>query len=435
MVPWVMRALPLLLAVLFSACRSGAALSGLQDLALPTDQRSVVILISIDGWRYDYFDRFRPPVLTRLASTGIRASGLIPQFPSKTFPNHYTIVTGLRLAHHGIVSNNMVSPEIPGRFSMSNRDAVQDARWWGGEPIWNTAERQGRIAAAMFWPGSEAPVNGRHATFWMPYEDSLPHRDRVNKVLEWLALKTEKRPAFMTLYLSDVDNAGHKIGPELKDDTELRDAISKVDTTLGELVAGVEALGVGGEVNYVIVSDHGMSQLSADRMIRLDDYVDPSKVDVIDAGPVLAIAPRDGDTEGLYRALAGKHPRMKVYRKADLPQRFELRDSPRVQPIMAIADDGWYITTKNEMEKWAASGTVAGGAHGYDPANRSMHGLFIATGPGVIGGGRVVDAFENIHVYDFMCALLGIQPAANDGDPRVTRRLLRAAGAPADQTR
>jgi predicted AlkP superfamily pyrophosphatase or phosphodiesterase len=423
--PSVNRALVLLLTFLLTACRSGAPASGLSGPAQTTTSRPIVILVSLDGWRHDYFDRFQPPNLERLASSGVRASGLIPQFPSKTFPNHYTIVTGLRLANHGIVSNNIVSPEIPGRFSMSNRDAVRDPRWWGGEPIWNTAERQGRIAAAMFWPGSEAPVNGRYATYWLPYEDLLPHRNRVNKVLEWLALPPEKRPSFVTLYLSDVDNAGHKVGPEAKDNTEVGDAVQKVDATLGELVAGVEALGLQALVNYVIVSDHGMSQLSPDRMIRLDDYIDTSKFDVIDAGPVLAIAPKDGDVEGLYRALARKHPRMAVYRKADLPRRFELSESPRVLPIMAIADDGWYITTKREMERWATSGTSSGGAHGYDPANRSMHGLFIASGPGVRGGGRVVGAFENIHVYDFMCALLGIQPARNDGDPRVTRKLLR----------
>jgi predicted AlkP superfamily pyrophosphatase or phosphodiesterase len=421
-----MRALAsVLLAILLSACRSGAFLSGLPESVQTTAKRPIVVLVSLDGWRHDYFERFQPAALMRLASTGVRASGLIPQFPSKTFPNHYTIVTGLRLANHGIVSNNMVTAEIPGRFTMSNRDAVRDPRWWGGEPIWNTAERQGRVAAAMFWPGSEAPVNGRYATYWMPYEDPLPHRDRVNKVLEWLALPQEKRPSFVTLYFSDVDNAGHKVGPEAKDNTEVRDAVQKVDVTMGELVAGVEALGLGASVNYVIVSDHGMSQLSPDRMIRLDDYIETAKFDVVDAGPVLAIAPKDGDVEGLYRALANKHPRMAVYRKADLPRRFRLHDSPRVQPIMAIADDGWYIATKREMDRWATSGTSAGGTHGYDPAYRSMHGLFIASGPGVKGDGRVVDAFENIHVYDFMCALLEIQPARNDGDPRVTKKLLR----------
>ena len=419
------RALTLLLAIALSACRSGASLSGLSESAQPTANRPIVILVSIDGWRYDYFDRFQPPALMRLASNGVRAAGLIPQFPSKTFPNHYTIVTGLRLAHHGIVSNNMASPDIPERFSMSSRDAVRDARWWGGEPIWNTVERQGGVAAAMFWPGSEAPVNGRYATYWMPYEDLLPHRDRVNKVLEWLALPAAKRPRFLTLYLSDVDNAGHKVGPEAKDSTEVRDAVRKVDATVGELVAGVEGLGLGALVNYVILSDHGMSQLSPDRIIRLDDYIDTAKFDVMDAGPVLAIAPKDGDVEGLYRALKSKHPRMAVFRKADLPRRFQLRESPRVQPIMAIADDGWYITTKHEMERWAASGTSPGGAHGYDPANRSMHGLFIASGPGVRRDGQVVAAFENIHVYDFMCVLLGIQPAKNDGDPRVAKKLLR----------
>ena len=147
----------------------------------------------------DYLDRLAPPTLSRLAANGVRAEGLIPQFPSKTFPNHYTIVTGLTLAHHGIVSNNMRAPDIPGEFSMSNRDVLADPRWWGGEPIWNTAEKQGRRAGAMFWPGSETVIGGRQATFWTPFDDGLPNSERVNTVLGWLRLPEEERPSFVTL--------------------------------------------------------------------------------------------------------------------------------------------------------------------------------------------------------------------------------------------
>ena len=384
-----------------------------------------MVLVSIDGFRHDYFDRFKPPTLTKLAQSGVRSRGLVPQFPSKTFPNHYTIVTGMRLGRHGIVSNNMVARGFEEKFSMSNRAAVRDARWWGGEPIWNTVEKQGGIAAAMFWPGSEAPINGRQPTFWVPFDDSLPRKDRAARIVEWLGLPEGRRPRFLTLYFSDVDHAGHDVGPEPADETTLRASVLGVDEALGELVRGVELLGLEKRVNYVIVSDHGMSQLSADRTIRLDDYIDTSRYTVVDSGAAVAIAPKDGDAEFLYRALAGRHPHMKVYRNAEIPKEYGLAGHPRVPAIFAVIDDGWYAVSKNELDRWQRTGDSPGGAHGYDPRSKSMHGLFVANGPGVRGGGRLVDPFENIHIYDFMCALLGIDPAPNDGDDAVTRDLLR----------
>ena len=248
----------------------------------------------------DYLDRYAPPNLLKLAGEGVRADGLIPQFPSKTFPNHYTIVTGLTLAHHGIVSNNMKAPDIPGEFSMSNRDVQNDSRWWGGEPIWNTAEKQGLKSAAMFWPGSEVIIGGRRGTYWTPYQDDLPHLQRLTRILGWLKLPEAERPSFLTLYFSDVDTAGHRYGP---DSEETRAAIAKVDESIGGLLAGIERAGLRDRVNYVIVSDHGMSALSPERTIVLDNYVDVSKVDVIDWSPMLGINALDGDNEKLYLAL------------------------------------------------------------------------------------------------------------------------------------
>jgi predicted AlkP superfamily pyrophosphatase or phosphodiesterase len=383
---------------------------------------AIVVLISIDGWRWDYLERFKPPTLTRLAAEGVRAEGLIPQFPSKTFPNHYTIVTGLRLVNHGIISNNMKDPDIPGEFSMSNRDVLADPRWWGGEPMWNTVERQGKVAAAMFWPGSETVIGGHQATFWTEFDNDLPLRDRVNRILEWLKLAEGKRPSFLTLYYSDVDNAGHGGGP---DSEEVREAALRVDASLGELVSGVTAAGLADRVHYVMVSDHGMAALSPDRMIVLDDYVDPATVDVIDWAPVLGLSPKDGNIEKLYAALKNKHRSLDVYRGHEIPAVYGLAGHPRVPPVYAIADEGWFITTHREMERWKEPGHhPPRGTHGYDARVKSMQGLFIASGPRVAGG-LVVPPFENIHIYHFMCALLGIEPSMNDGDPAVTRAMIR----------
>ena len=404
-----------------AACLIAALVACGATRALPPE-RAILILVSIDGFRWDYLDRFKPPTLTQLATGGVRADGLIPQFPSKTFPNHYTIVTGLTLAHHGIISNNIRDKEIPGEFTLSNREVQKDPRWWGGEPIWNTAERQGRKSAAMFWPGSEVVIGGRRGTYWMPYDDDMPHAERVKRILDWLRLPEEQRPSFLTLYFSDVDNAGHDRGPDSED---VRNAVMRVDRSLGDLVAGVKQIGIDDRVNYVIVSDHGMSSLSPDRMIVLDDYIDVDPSDVIDWSPVLGITPKDGNVDKIYNALKDRHPALAVYRANEIPAEYGLTWNPRLPAIFAIAEDGWLITSKREVRRWGQPDRHApGGTHGYDARLPSMHGLFIASGPRIKSGMRV-KAFENIHIYDFMCAVLGLQPAKNDGDPSVTRDMLR----------
>ena len=356
-----------------------------------------------------------------LANEGVRAEGLIPQFPSKTFPNHYTIVTGLRLASHGIISNNMTDPEIPGRFSLSNRDVLADPRWWGGEPIWNTAERQGLVASALFWPGSETPIGGRQATYWMPYDERMPNAEHVAKSLEWLAQPEGKRPSFLTVYFSDVDHAGHDYGPE---SSQVREAVAEVDRALAQLVNGVRALGLADRTHYIVVSDHGMSPLSQDRVIVLDDYVDINTVDVVDWSPVVTLSPKDGNVDALYAALKNRHPALAVYRSAELPEKYGLAGHPRLPPVIGIAENGWAIASRREFDRWRSAGREAGGAHGYDPQVRDMHGIFVAAGLRFRNGMRV-PAFENIQIYELMCALMTIEPAKNDGDPAVTRAMLR----------
>ena len=382
----------------------------------------IVILISIDGSRWDYIERFRPPVIEKLAAAGIRSEGLIPIFPSKTFPNHYTVVTGLHAARHGITSNTMVDPALPGRFTLSNRDVQQDTRWWGGEPLWVGVERQGRIAATMFWPGSDSEIAGARPTYWRTYEHEFPNADRVDQMLAWLKAPEAERPTFLTLYFSDVDDAGHRFGP-LADET--RSAMLDVDAVVGRLVAGIEQLGLASRTNYVIVSDHGMTELSRERVIVLDDYLDLSTVDVIDSAPIVGMSARPGVTvESIHRALAGKHPALQVYTRSTLPQEHRLRDHPRLPDIIGIVDDGWHPTTRDLLARDESGGRFPGGNHGYEPRHRSMHGLFVAAGP-QFKSGLVVPTFENIHVYELLCRVLGLRPASNDGDPAVTASFLR----------
>jgi predicted AlkP superfamily pyrophosphatase or phosphodiesterase len=382
--------------------------------------RPVVILVSIDGWRWDYLEKFAPAAIGRLARAGVRADGLIPIFPSKTFPNHYTIVTGQHAWRHGIVSNNMVDPALPGRFTLSNRDVQQDTRWWGGEPLWVTAERQGQIAATMFWPGSDVEIAGRRPTYWRMYQHDLPNTSRVDQLLEWLKQPEATRPTLLTLYFSDVDTAGHNAGPEA---AETRQAAAGIDAVIGRLVDGVTALGLANRVNFVLVSDHGMAALSSSRVIVLDDYIDVSTVDIIDSAPIVGLTPRAGvSVDTVYAALKDKHPALAVYTRATLPEEHRLRGHPRLPAIVGIAADGWHPTTRARMKRGGEE--FPGGDHGFEPKNRSMYGLFIAAGP-QFRAGVVVSAFENVHVYELLCRVLGLRPATNDGDPAVTSSFFR----------
>jgi predicted AlkP superfamily pyrophosphatase or phosphodiesterase len=296
-------------------------------------------------------------------------------------------------------------------------DTARDPRWWGGEPVWNTARRQGLRTASMFWPGSDVAIGGQQPHDWRPYDRSVPNADRVRQVLEWLGRPPPDRPSFVTLYFSDVDAAGHDAGPDSRD---VLDAAARLDRLIGTLVDGIARLGLTGQATIVVTSDHGMSAISRDRRIYLDDYVDRRRFTLQDSGPVVSIFPRSSTAQEIHRALDGRHPRMTVYLRESMPERLHYREHPRIAPVIAIADDGWTIVTRSVVSALRNEA----GAHGYDPAHRSMHGMFIAAGP-ALREGVAVPAFEAVHVYELLCRLLGIAPAPNDGDPAVIAGLFR----------
>ena len=390
--------------------------------ALATAQRAVapiVILISFDGFRWDYMDRGESPHLKALAARGVRAQGLIPSFPSLTFPNHYTIVTGLYPEHHGIIANNIADDSWPERFSLTARTA-SDQRWWGGEPIWVTARRQNLRSASTFWPGSEVPIGGISPNDWTTFDDDMPNVDRVNHVLDLLARPERERPAMLTVYFSETDHVGHDYGP---DSPEILEAIRHEDAALGLLETGIRQLRLLDRTTFVVVADHGMAPLSPDRVIFLDDYIDLSRVDVADWSPVLQLKPRSGSADEVVQALAGRHRAMSVYKRENLPARLHYRDNARIQPIVGLADEGWEITSHRRWSDDLERHRRHGGAHGYDPRYQSMHALFVAAGARVRRG-VIAPEFQNIHVYDFLCAVLGLKPAPNDGDAAVTGQFL-----------
>ena len=385
----------------------------------------IVILISFDGWRWDYTDRARVPNLKALAARGVRAKELIPSFPSLTFPNHYTIVTGLYPGHHGIVSNTMATPSMPRKFSMSSNE-VRNAAWWGGEPVWATAIRQNRRAMSMFWPGSEAAIGGTSPTRWWPFDSSVPNEERVRRVIEWLSLPEGERPNFVSLYFQEVDHIGHVSGP---DSPEVLEAAAHLDAALGQLVAGIDRLGLSDRVTIVVVSDHGMARHTDDQMVFLDTAIDPATVNVIASGEFVQLAPppgREGDLSSIeaIARVVRRLPHVTFYRRDEIPARYHYRDHPHIAPIIGVVDEGWIVTTREQEARRKPDAEARRGTHGYDPALRSMHGLFVAAGPAVRQG-LVAEPFENVHVYDFLCALLKLTPATNDGDARATHGFLR----------
>lgn len=377
-----------------------------------------LILISLDGFAARLFDPALAPTLARLAAGGVHApDGMVPVFPTKTFPSHYSIVTGLHPERHGIVANTMYDPAFDAWFRITDRAAVRDTRWWGGEPLWVTAERQGRTAAPFFWVGSEAEIGGTWATYWRPFDDGVSHRERVTQILAWLDLPPPERPAFLTLYFSDVDTELHRHGVE---SPEGRAAIRRVDAAIGELVAGLEVRGLYDAVNLVIVADHGMADTSPERVIFLDDYIDLAGVRVSDWTPVAAVWPLDGDGEAIYRALTAASAPWVVYRKAEMPDRLHYRDHRRIAPIIAVADEGWSIARRRGFRPER----FVGATHGYDNALPSMRALFLARGP-AFRRGLTVAPFQSVHLYELMAAVLRLEPAPNDGSLDSVRVMMR----------
>ncbi len=408
---------PLVLLLLLAAC-AGTPRSGVAPRPAPTGQS--VLLVSLDGFRWDYLDRGLTPSMTRLAERGVRAQWMTPSFPSKTFPNHYTIVTGLYPEHHGIVANNMYD-SVLGRFRLADTMAQSESRWWGGEPIWRTLQRQGGRAAPFSWPGSEAAIGGAHPWKWRRFDNAFPKAARVDSVLSWLSLPRGEAPTFVTLYYSDMDDAGHNFGP---DSPEVDAALGVVDSMIGLLVDGLIARGLSDHVNLIIVSDHGMIETPANQVIALDNYINLDDVDVVDWTPVGAVSPKPGKEEAVYRALVNAHPHLKVYRKGEVPARFHFDSNPRITPLILVADPGWSIATKVRAATWKG-----GASHGWDPDARGMGALFIAAGP-AFRQGVTVAPFQNIHVYELLAHILGIVPAPNDGTLDSVRTVLRGAAEP-----
>ncbi len=411
--------------------RLGTLLSFLAFLGacttLPHDEPGApapaVLLVSIDGLRADVVGTGIMPTLDALAARGVHADWMTPSYPSLTFPNHYALVTGLRPDHHGIVNNTMRDPVL-GAFSLRDRAAVEDPRWWGGTPAWVTLQRHGGHAATMFWPGSEAPIGGMHPDEWRRFDGAMPNSARVDTALDWLARTDAKRPTFVTLYFDQVDHEGHGYGPG---SPQVMQAEAGVDEALARLVAGLDARGLRDRVDVIVVSDHGMGRVMPGQLEFLDDLLAAkglplAAIDVVSRGTAVGVAPAAGaDVAAVEAALLGRHAHSGCWRKADVPARWHYGTHPRVPAIVCQADIGWVLTTRpDDAPEGAPDGREAmehaRGAHGYAPESPEMRAVFVADGPRIADGKRLAP-FDNVDVYPLLMRLLGVPAEPNDGDP------------------
>ncbi|MEI6440791.1 MAG: ectonucleotide pyrophosphatase/phosphodiesterase [Alphaproteobacteria bacterium] len=380
--------------------------------------RPLTVLISIDGFRADYLGRGVTPTMSAMAAGGASAA-MRPSFPSKTFPNHYALITGLRPDRNGIVDNNMEDPAIPGvSFRMSNHDAVVDRRWWDqGEPLWVTAEKAGIRSATMFWPGSEAAVHGVRPSLWLPFDQSKSAESRVDQVLAWADLPSEQRPQFITLYFDDVDTMGHTYGPE---SAEVNAAATRVDAAIGRLEAGLKARNL--EANIVVVADHGMAAVSEDRELFIEDHVPAGTFRTLATGAFMTLVPLPGQEAVVDKALVGSHDHLTCWRRGQFPARFHYGQNPRVAPIFCLPQTGWTVYSRARKPNYLEKGT-----HGFDPAAPEMAAVFVASGPAFKAGVRLA-TFDNVDVYPLVARLAGIVAQPSDGSLAPVRPALKPKG-------
>jgi len=380
-----------------------------------------LILISFDGFRADYLDRHLTPTLEALAADGVRAQAMKPSFPTLTFPNHYTLVTGLYPDHHGIVNNRMTDPASGARFVYNDPKTTADPAWWNGEPLWVSVEKQGRHAGTMFWPGSDVAIGGVRPSHWMPFDGKMTPDQRVDQLLQWIDLPAAQRPIFYTLYFEQVDHAGHEQGP---DSDEVDHALHDVDAALARLVDGLKQRHLFERTNLVIVADHGMTATSHDRVIYLDDLIALDDVDVVNYGILAGINPVAGhDSAAGEATLLAAHAAMHCWRKSQVPARLHYGTHARVPALLCLADDGWVITSHAQE---ATRKHFSLGEHGYDNDDPAMRALFVAHGP-AFEHGLVVPEFDNVDVYPLLTHLLDIRPQPNDGHFDVVAPMLRSS--------
>lgn len=363
-----------------------------------TTLKPLVVLVSLDGFKPSYMSQADTPHLLELAQQGAHARGLISAFPSLTFPNHLTLVTGQTPDQHGIVNNTMTDPSTSQRFTLGSREAVENPLWWQeAQPIWVTLRQQGKIASTLFWPGSESPIQGLMPNDWLPYDHGMSHEDRLATLMSWLNRTDEQRPDFATLYFSDVDSAGHAAGP---DSQAVKLAVQKVDQSIGKLVEALRDKNLLANTTLVIVSDHGMALAPENQVIQVKHLLaafPSAKWEWL--GATAAVRLNGESAEGVMQILSTL-PHVSCWPKLSIPKKFQFGTHRRIPDIVCLSDVGYSISENPEKK-----GPL--GQHGYDPEHPDMHGILIVSGPQIkrIDLGQI----KNVEVYGLLKKLLNIQ--------------------------
>lgn len=374
-----------------------------------------LIVMSMDGFRWDYTDSVYTPHFDQIEKTGVKAESMKVSFPSKTFPNHYTLVTGLVPDHHGIVNNTFYAPEYDEVYSIGNRKAVQDGKFYGGEPIWNTAEKQGLKAASYFWVGSEADIQDMHPSYWKVYDHDFDFYQRADSVIAWLSLEESKRPRMITWYVAEPDGVGHHEGPH---SPKADSVVQALDQLLGYFMKKLANHPLADQVNVIITSDHGMGSICEEKTIYLNDYLKEDWIKyVLGGNPIYNLLAEDGFQDSIYLAL-NQIKGMKIYRNTEVPAHLNYGTNPRCLDFTLIADSSYSI-----MKGFPKRG-YSRGTHGYDINNKDMNAIFYAYGPAFKKGYQQAE-FSNTSVYPLMCQILGLIPAPNDGDFNEVKGMLQ----------
>jgi predicted AlkP superfamily pyrophosphatase or phosphodiesterase len=377
--------------------------------------KNYVVLVSLDGFRWDYPQLYKTPNIDRIATDGVRADRLIPSFPTVTFPNHYTIATGLYPDHHGLIDNNFFATDLKLSYRMSDRTAVENPLFYGGEPIWVTAQKQGARAASFFWVGSEAAVGGMQPAYWKKYDGKITYEARIDSVVKWLGYPDEKRPELVTLYFDEPDATSHKFGPASE---QTEQVVENLDSLIGVLRLKLSFLPFHKRINFILLSDHGMGAISPDRYINLKEIVPERMISSVSGGnPVLLINPVEGRLDSILQLLKVQK-NLKAWAKTDVPARLHFGTNSRVPQIVVVADSSWSIGNR------PVSTSIRGGAHGYDNNDSDMFAIFYAAGPAFKKNYRFHE-LNNTDIYGMICRILKLKPAANDGNPANYRRILR----------
>ncbi len=393
--------LPLILLLLIAL-----QVKGQEKKKIKSNNEPYVLLISFDGFRWDYLDRGITPNLDKLINKGVRAISFRPAFPSKTFPNHLSIITGMYPENHGIILNKFENPNTGKVYKLSDRKEVANPVWYLGEPFWTTAMRNGIRTASFFWPASSMKGELHHPNIFKKYDGKVNYYSRVDTIAAWLKMPADTRPHFLTLYYSLTDTYGHHFGPNSK---EINVAISKLDSVTGYLITKLKQINMFDSLNIIVLSDHGMTDISPERVINIQKMLPAFDLKIEGSGPVMMISTKQEDE--VYRLLKKNQNHFKVFKKSEIPDYYFFNSNPFISNIILVADLGWSLVDNQSVKSFVGIKAMKGN-HGYAKDALDMHGIFIAEGPAFKNGFKT-GTIWNIDVYPLLCKIFNISPRSN----------------------